>query len=253
MTGSPDLCSQRGNVLVAVMVTLTLVLFLASTLINQFAVSESQAVEDSLSDTRTYWAMMGHLTFMLSRARTAGVCTGVSKLDGATLNAPSYCTLGDTDSSAAVLATVRPGLTSASRIGSMQDYLVQLQLNGTIIEPGYMRWRFPTGTDANLALNVADANYVDIRGIVRPRDNADINANTNNNDALMSLDLEVMSVDSAIPALKGLRGRFRRMTIGFCVVDQQTNVPAGIVPTSGCGTVEGESRIQFIRRDSLVP
>ena len=244
---------QRGAVLIVVMVVMVMIGLIATTLIENFTTTEAREVEASLMESRVKWAMFGHLNYALARARTQGLCaaTKSTTLAGNVLN---YCTGGDFDSAATAPATTRVGLTTTSMVGAMQDYLDnadELQ-SGSIVTPGTMRWRYPTGTDPRAAIAAGDRNYVDIRGLIRPRDNDALNANIVN-DGLMTIEIEVISSDPQTPVFQGLRDRFQRLSIGFCVVDQQTSVTAGILPTTGCGSAEGSSRIQFLRRDALLP
>lgn len=245
---------QRGAVLIVVMVVMVLIGLIATTLIENFTTSEAREVEASLAESRVKWAMLGHLNYALARARTQGLCANLVKSTTFAGNALNFCAGNDFDSAASVLATTRAGLTISSMVGAMQDYLDnanELQ-SGGIVTPGTMRWRYPTGTNPRTAVSVTDRNYVDIRGLIRPRDNDALNANIVN-DGLMTIELDVISSDTQTPVLDGLRDRFQRLSIGFCVVDQQTSVTAGILPTTGCGAIEGSSRIQFLRRDGLLP
>lgn len=245
---------QRGAVLVVVMVVMVMIGLIATTLVENFTTSEAREVEASLMESRVKWAMLGHLNYIRARARTEGLCATATKNTTLVANQLTYCGAGDFDSAAGVLSKIRAGLTTISMVGSMQDYLDnpdELQ-NGTVVTPGTMRWRYPTGTDPRAAVTAGDRNYIDIRGLVRPRDNDALNTNIVN-DGLMAIELEIVSSDAQTPVFQGIRERFQRLSIGFCVIDQQTAVTAGILPLAGCGAAEGESRIQFVRRDALLP
>jgi type II secretory pathway pseudopilin PulG len=253
MIGSDDLRRQRGAVLVVIMVVMALIALLASSLVEHFATSEARAVEDSLMDARIKWAMLGHMTYALARAKAQGLCDGSGQQTVLATNQVAFCGGNDFDSTAAVLATTRTGLSSASMAGSLQAYLDntdELQ-NGSVETPGELRWRYPTGTDPRTAVAVGDRSYVDIRGIVRPRDNGDFNAHLID-DGLMAIELEVIASDVQTPVFKGLRDRFRRLTVGFCVTDEK-DTPFELFPATGCGAIEGENNIQFLRRDTLLP
>ena len=66
--------SQRGNILVPVMLVGLTCTLLMSALINRSVYLEQAAVENRLAETRAYWATMGHLRYALSRALHAGLC-----------------------------------------------------------------------------------------------------------------------------------------------------------------------------------
>ncbi|MBL6598401.1 MAG: hypothetical protein ISP41_05880 [Alphaproteobacteria bacterium] len=245
---------QRGAVLVVVMVVMVMIGLIATTLVENFTTSEARDVEASLMESRVKWAMLGHLNYIRARARTEGLCATATKNTTLVANQLNYCGGADFNSASGVLSKTRAGLTTISMVGSMQDYLDnpdELQ-DGTIVTPGTMRWRFPTGTDPRVAVAGTDRNFIDIRALVRPRDNDALNANIVN-DGLMTIEIEVVASDPQTPVFQGIRERFQRLSIGFCVVDQQTAATAGILPLSGCGAAEGQSRIQFVRRDALLP
>jgi hypothetical protein len=254
MTGRAGKHRQRGAVLIVVMVVMVMIGLIATTLIENFTTTEAREVEASLMESRVKWAMFGHLNHALARARAQGLCANLLKSATLAGNQLNFCASNDFDSAAAALATTRPGLSTTSMVGAMQDYLDnadELQ-NGTIVTPGILRWRYPTGTDPRVAVAGTDRNYVDIRGLIRPRDNDALDDHIVN-DGLMTIELEVVASDPQTPVFQGLRDRFQRLSVGFCVVDQQTSVPAGVLPATGCGSTEGSSRIQYLRRDALLP
>lgn len=264
---------QHGSALIAVMVAMMLLMLLGSTLVNHFAVTEAQAVEDNLAEIRSYWAMMGHMNYMLSRASARGLCNATdyqvdSDPNALITNANAYCDGNDFfASSGDTIDLIRSGLglstTSRSRVGAMQRYLAgtnELQ-SGSVedLTNSFMRWRYPTGTNPSLPISQADSNYIDIRGFVRPRDATNLQPTGNqniNSDLLMSLDLEVVSTDTNIPPLRNLGERVRRLTIGFCATDAAAGVDSNGNPITvvapGCGIAEGQSLINFVRREALV-
>lgn len=258
---------QRGSAMIAVMVAMMLLMLLGSTLVNHFAVVEAQAVEENLAEVRSYWAMMGHMNYMLSRARSQGLCNNTGYQATLTANDDDYCTGGDFSvSSGETTDLSRPGLsTNYSRVGALQRYLVgtdELQSESAEdLTNSFMRWRYPTGTDPRLATSSSDSNYIDIRGFVRPRASDNLKPTTaqnslNNADLLMSIELEVVKTDTNIPPLIDLGERVRRLTIGFCTTDAgpdggDADVIADILPGCGNATTEGESRIGFVRREAL--
>lgn len=67
---------QEGNILIIIMVMMMLAMLLASALIEHFAVTEAREVEASLARVRAYWAMSGHVDYVLSRTRQyVSACT----------------------------------------------------------------------------------------------------------------------------------------------------------------------------------
>ena len=50
------------------------VMLIASTVVNNLIVAESEAVEESLAKIRVYWAARGHIDYALSRIRVTGTC-----------------------------------------------------------------------------------------------------------------------------------------------------------------------------------
>ena len=58
---------QRGNIMAMVMMAIIIIMFLVSTLINHYLVTESRAVDQSLAKIRIYWAMIGHWNYVASR------------------------------------------------------------------------------------------------------------------------------------------------------------------------------------------
>ena len=66
--------SQRGNILVPVMLVGLTCTLMMSALINRSVYLEQAAVENRLAESRAYWATMGHFRYALSRGRHAGLC-----------------------------------------------------------------------------------------------------------------------------------------------------------------------------------
>ena len=63
---------EQGNIIITIMIVMFLSMLAASGLISHNAVTEARAIEQSLVKVRAYWAMMGHVNYILSRARTKG-------------------------------------------------------------------------------------------------------------------------------------------------------------------------------------
>jgi len=245
----PSLRRQRGNAIVATTLLITVVMALAAGLTNLFLVSEGEQVEDTLSQTRVYWAMYGHLRYMLSRAALGGLCGATKDTLIPANNATADCS-GTETASGSLGYPATSGRDPTSRDGSLQDYLETANgpglQNGTIDHPGNWLWAYPqtlfTADDAGNPLNFS------VRGVVQPR--------RNESDSVigkgeMRLDLEVTGTGTA-PAFRYLDSRFGRLTVGFCVVDQNSATPPTNSATAGCvsaAALEGRSRIQFIQRE----
>lgn len=60
---------QRGVAMITIMVVMVITMLIASTLVNHLAVQEAHAIEQHLAEVRAHWAMVGHVNYVLSRAR----------------------------------------------------------------------------------------------------------------------------------------------------------------------------------------
>lgn len=252
---------QGGFTLVAVMVFMALLMMFGATFINHVMTTEESEVEGLLADSRAYWAMMGHYNYMVSRAANQGLCSAGTKGGDQATNAAGAC------SAEAFTAGVND---NDSIIGSLRDYLDgtnEIQ-NGSIDAPGTLTWFYPQNPVTNGEIRNVAGTYpyqFSVTGTVAERFD---NNGSAANDGQLRLDLSVTSVGAA-PVLRGLGDRVQRLTIGFCVVDlkdvdigggahelQQTGLNATqclsskLIPAE---RVEGESFIQFIQRNYLLP
>ncbi|MBP2295470.1 hypothetical protein [Azospirillum rugosum] len=287
MTPQPaSVRNQRGSVLVTVMVFMTLLLLFAGTFVRHVLVSEEEEVDRLLADTRVYWAMMGHMNYMLSRAGFNGVCGGGAKSRAETSSntnhsspcgaAPDYGDNPPTPDPVTLVATSR---SVGTIIGSLQDYLdsqdgahAEIQTNGSLADPGFLRWYYPqnltTSSQSLMAVNAnTDARYwFDVRAVVsdRPRPGG---ATASEPDGQIRLDMEVGKLNTTghvggAGALRDLRDRIGRLTIGLCVVDSyqsgtdSSNKPVlfATTGTSSCirgvtTVTDGAAAIQFIQRN----
>ena len=248
---------EEGSALVATTIVIAAAMALAAVLVTSYLTSEAEQVEDSLTQARAYWAMAGHLQYLRSRTENGGLC-GASGKDTYANNKSGTCALGDDDGSVST-SVVAPfvsvsGRTSDSRAGSLQEYLdpeagksVSGIQNGSVLNPGFRVWYYPqqmfSGADGFNPLNFS------VRGFVNPH-------KPNEGKGQMRLDLDI-SANGSAPAVRNLATRFGRLTFGFCVVDQNGVAADLVTPktdnlTSNCRYsvgVEGQSRIQFIKRD----
>lgn len=253
---------QRGAILISVMVFMALLLLFTGGFVNHVLSSEAQAVEELLADTRAYWAMNGHVNYMLSRASQQGLCHSTGKGTDQTTNAATGCS-GENDGTGAY--PTYSGRTRDRRVGSMQDYLDgnnEIQSGGDIDEPGTLVWYFPQNftpdenTDlspSTLPENTGNPYRFAIRGVVSERLTSDTA-----NDGQMRIDLEVTDVGEAV-VVRDLDHRVGRLTMGFCVMDIESDgasPPAysAVSTLANCGggtaaTDEGKSQIQFILRN----
>ncbi len=276
--------NQRGSVLVTVMVFMALLLLFAGTFVRHVLVSEEEEVDRLLADTRVYWAMMGHMNYMLSRAGYGGVC-GSSGKD--TSNSPnntnhsSGCSAsadyGDTTVTIDTATLASNSRTTNNIVGSLQEYLdseniskIEIQTNGSLSDPGFLRWYYPqnltTPIQSLMSVNDNAANryWFEIRAVVNDRPKPNPVAL----DGQIRLDLEVGRANSTghvggAGALRDLRDRIGRLTIGLCVVDtEKSGSPAATMAVNGtysctqdggAATVDGAAAIQFIQRNFPFP
>ncbi|HRJ60204.1 MAG TPA: hypothetical protein PKZ99_03395, partial [Azospirillaceae bacterium] len=177
---------QRGAVLITVMVFMAFMMLFGAGFINHVLTSESDEVERLLADTRAYWAMNGHLNYMLSRAAFQGLCAAGLKGADQTTNAAAACTTENTDDGATTgtYPSNYPSRTANTRVGSLQDYLDgtnEIQVNGSINAPGRLYWYYPqnaTNTGEQFsptspkAANAAKPYQFAVRAVVDERRNS---------------------------------------------------------------------------------
>ena len=272
---------QRGAVLLTVMIIMAVIMLMAATLIDYFLASEASEVEASLVDVRTYWAMMGHVNYMLSRVGGQGLCGITDNVaDMANNNATYYCggNTPSTDDYAAnddpnqVFPFSRGSSPTAYPAGSLQSYLdgdatlsvprVEIQnrdyQGGTTTPsfayPGSRRWVYPQ--QLNQSSDDINPYYLTIQALVRDHGV--------NNDLDLRIDMSIIDSGS-MPSLFDLKDRSDRLTVGFCVVDSSlTNPGDSYNPTAnpyisrGCNvsggtSQEGITKIQFLMRNAPIP
>lgn len=265
---------QRGAVLITVMVLMAFMMLFGATFINHVLTSESDEVERLLADTRAYWAMNGHLNYMLSRAAYQGLCAGALKQTTQALNAASACdtVASDDGATTGTYPSTYPARTANTRVGALQDYLDgtnEIQVGGSINTPGRLYWYYPqNATDVGeqfspaspKAANAAKPYQFAVRAVVDERLNS---LDAAAFDGQIRVDFEVLSaadgaaVGSA-PAVRDLGHRVGRLTVGLCVVDMEDN--AGTATRAGVTTncpssliVDGAAVIQFIQRNYPLP
>lgn len=234
---------QRGAVLLTVMVIMAVVMLMAGTLTNYFLTSEARDVETSLSNVRIYWAMMGHVSYMLSRAGGTGVCgqAGSSSTTAYSSSTTAYsCLLGKDDDATANTQSVNPPtgratVTPWSLAGTMQSYaeeLANMDVTGTsqasfawsaINAPQTRRWVYPQQTNYS-TIGASDKYYITLKAVVRDHGlNATQTATT---DQRLRVDLSVIrpnTTDNVAGDIYDLADRSDRLTVGFCVVDSINN------------------------------
>lgn len=88
-----DELSDRGSAIIAVVAFGMLALLAIGNIVGGIVV-EHRAVEDSLAQTRLYWAAMGHATYLVSRTGGSGPCIG-SCADPQVMAAASRITLAE--------------------------------------------------------------------------------------------------------------------------------------------------------------
>lgn len=224
---------ECGAVLITVMVVMAMVLLFGTSIANHLLTTEADAVEEELVKARVYWAMMGHLNYMLSRARGEGLC-GSDLSDALT----TECSADDGDEA-----------TANSRIQVLASY--ENEINDAT--QTYRTWTFDTQY------------FFRISGTVQNR--------LAPNDGLMFINLAISAGPPNIaPAVAGLDNRHPDLRVGLCVVDQgpggigdgyddddgdpgpTDGDSAAVNSTTSCDPnvdrpdiAEGRSRFQFVR------
>jgi len=258
---------QRGAVLVTVMVFMLILMAMASGLVNYFLTSEANEVESLLVDVRAYWAQIGHVNYMLSRAAASGVC-GTN--DNTTNNTDYYCGPNDDDNT----RTNPPFTTRTTKspAGSLQSYLDgdsgRLEIHNrradgssgssSLIDPGSRQWFYPQYS------NKSSQYYITVSAVVRDHGTA--------TDGRLRVDVSVVA-SGTVPVINGLENRADRLTVGFCVNDNK-KISSSTQPLTytytGCtsGTdasdatksppytatgQEGLAYIQFVMRNAPIP
>lgn len=218
---------QDGNVLIAVMVAMVVLMTMGAGMVNYFVYSEADAVERTLAEYRAYWAMMGTVNYMLSRAEGQGVC-GTGGKD-----------TGDVDSGNSNRDD--PCADESARIDSLTKNITDTPaLSST--------WTFPLN-------NSVGSNYkFDIDHAITTR-----SSEASYQDGQLKIDLTVENLGNA-SVLNHLTDRSQGVRVGFCITDHgwdaitpkadNTATPdCGVPPVIVNNTVyEGRSKIQFIRR-----
>jgi len=277
-TGST--CSkQTGNVMLSVMVISAILMGIGATLYNNYIVSEAEAVEKSLVDTRTYWAMIGNANLLLGRISGQGIpCNWSISVGNLQTNADQ------TDSTPTTKCTgdgVRVGSASISdsvRIGAMQYYFDEsTQFHDaddssvgarSITKPGTKIWKYPIEPfdPGNMGLYSI---YIG-SSIEKVADLPSGSAKYTTDTGRFRIDLSAKKADGS-PVVLDLVTRFPTLTVGFCVVDQSghtidpgtgkqiPNTPYLVgsscgAPPSGVGTIaEGYNQIQFLQWNMKTP
>lgn len=268
---------QHGNILLSVMVISAVIMGIGATLYNNYVVSEADAVDKSLVDIRAYWAMKGHVNYMLGRVGYQGLCPANAA------DSTSYTQLGSCrDTSATSSGDSQPGdnetsnppftsrtLATPSRVASMQYLFDGDSTPGTslntielhditphnIQSPGVRRWHYPVDLfTADPTSNYGDYS-LDVESIVR--DLQEPSDSDTNNDARMRVDLDVRASNGA-PIAEDAPSRLERLTIGFCVQDLYQSSPGVYSPDTSryCSAVtdqEGWNKIQFIQWNKPFP
>lgn len=236
---------EEGAVLITVMVVSAVVLLFGTAISNHLITSESDAVEEELLKARIYWAEVGHLNYMLSRAAGSGLC------DGADRNArlQSECDAGGADA-------------EADRIAALEGYLAEIEVGGATPN-NYRVWRYPSDDLG------ASQYFFAIGSIVQDRTGAGVG------DGEYQIDLSLVAGQSGnASVLDGAELREPVLRAGFCVTDQNSwTITSGINPgiadeggdpsdtgdddqaiiettcvnTAFPSNAEGRSRIQFVR------
>lgn len=271
---------QAGGVLPIIMVMMAILMAFASGIIDYFESREVLEVERSLAELRAYWAAIGELNYVRSRALADGLCP---LLPG---DPDPYkgCSKKDWDATSTNSAILnRAELSINSRAGALQKYI---DMNSGVItelgtvggtgcsasgcqQPGVRLWSYPipkevrdyaqsssevSAWNGNLAkYDFGYQFYVWAR--IRARD-TDIWAAVapSASKGAMLADFQVSkhrsgeAASNHPEALLDIHSRFRRLVIGFYVNDNNDSTAVFIFPASPPTWigVSGESKIQFI-------
>lgn len=205
---------QDGNVLIAVMVAMVVLMTMGAGMVNYFVYGEADAVERSLAEYRAYWAMMGTVNYMLSRAEGQGVCYTSSGID--------------------TKSTFDNNKTGACSESARIEFLTD-NIDASPILPS--TWTFP------LSDSVGSNYNFQLQYVITARSTAPTPV-----PGQFQIDFMVTNPGD-VPILKYLTDRSQGLRIGFCITDHTSDCATKIAVTAGSNDDnEGRSRIQFIRR-----
>jgi hypothetical protein len=197
---------QRGYILIAVAVIGTVATMVMSSVFNGGVIQEQRAVSERLAEMRTYWAIMGHFHYGLSRIRQARLC----------------------DDSGG----------SCDPNSSVQDTAMAAVLRGYFSEiNSYRRFTYPEESTTNYWIDI------DRTALVDP------NPARHNHSEHLWLRSSIPNTQSTLPALSGLRTRFRPLEMRICVNMTTQATPCGNIGSNNFGgNLNGLYRVRTLFR-----
>jgi hypothetical protein len=263
---------QQGFALIAVMATMALVMLMAAGFYNAFFTSEANDIDQLLARQRAYWAMMGNVNYMLSRAAETGLfCPSTSGTYTATVGYNSTDILSNNSNTSTGCASSGSPY-DADRITALTRFITEL---GTVTNvgndwtfDGNALWQFQISSEIMAIGAIPGSGNVaaDTTGATVNAGNFQINlmpgalpgvtsAAFSNNFFTQDVDFaSPYGTDSsigAIPILDTLRTQDSRLAVGFCVGDTKTGPPTQALTgsTNPCySNSEGQGKILYIRR-----
>jgi hypothetical protein len=175
---SPKLIGQRGIVMITVMIVMAITMSIVAVLVDQFAVAEVRAVEQTLVRARANWSFYGHLNYALSRAWSL---TDPDTTDGAdTIGFCDSATTNETCASDADLVTA---------------------FNNIFAEMGAVDWPYPNytlRTSVPIATDIAPNNDGKIRIQIGLQKNGNVYDFSGNSLEITRMDIPDMYVELCV-------------------------------------------------------
>jgi hypothetical protein len=240
--------TRKASVLITVTIVSMFSMLLGVSLVTHYAVEEAKQVDESLAKVRVYWAHMGHVDYVLSKARQIGTING-GLCYGAVRPISSVFAFDDTGAGAydatdnVCVANASPDF-NPQRVGALWGIISELdnstaELNGV---PARRRWDY--GNNYVLEFDLAALELeVDPRiGKVR----------------LIS-DYVTPSIATVPPVIDGMPNRVRDYEVNVCFVtsanltDPTATSCTAAQDIPGANHNDGTSRIVAAKRCFFSP
>jgi len=238
--------TRKASVLITVTIVSMFSMLLGVSLVTHYAVEEAKQVDESLAKVRIYWAHMGHVDYVLSKARQIGTINGgmcYGSLDS------SVFAFDDTGAGAYdatdndCVANASPDL-NPQRIGALWDIISELdnstaELNGV---PARRRWDYGNNYVLEFDLAALELQVDPRTGKVR-----------------IISDYVTPDIAAVPPVIDGLPGRVRDYEVNVCFVASAdlTNPTATSCTAAqdipGANHNDGTSRIVAAKRCFFSP
>jgi len=250
---------RRASVLITVTFVSMFTMLLGVSLITHHAVEESAQIDESLAKVRIYWAHVGHMDYVLSKARQVGsagggLCYGSIK-DFATPANDNVVASGDaTDDACPANNTERLGALWSS-ISDLQT-TVPAGISALNSAPARRRWDYGNDYVLDFDIVALDLGTAD----------TDINARLGKVRLISNYSTPDTSGITAVPpVISGLAGRVRDYELQVCFVESLnlTTATATICPSGadanptanplGVNHNDGHSRVVAAKRCYFSP